>query len=104
MLAAVAVSREALLRMPNVCTLLGAVLAVALVASPALHANSSHSVDSDRFAVITGGFSAYGVSDLLPKGEVTGKVGLSHPSAAFLGFGHSHDEVWDSHSPRSASF
>jgi hypothetical protein len=104
MLPPVAVSREALLRISNVCTFFGAVLAVALIASPALYANSSHSVESRRFAVITGGFSAYGISDLLPKGEGTGKASFLHPSAAFFGLGDSHDEAWDSNSPRSASF
>jgi len=91
------------LRISHVCKFAIAMLAVALFASPLLYANSTHSGESGRFALITGGFSAYGITDLLPKGELTGKAGVPHPSAAFFGFGESRG-VWGSNLAWGAAF
>ena len=91
------------MRISHVCKFAIAMLAVALFASPLLYANSTHSGESGRFALITGGFSAYGITDLLPKGELTGKAGVPHPSAAFFGFGESRG-VWGSNLAWGAAF
>ena len=67
---------------------------VTLFSSSALYA------DSSRFSMITGGYSAYGLTDLLPKHDGAGKFAPSQPSGAFLGVGSFHNgaagDMWSS--------